>query len=320
MRVGLIGLGVAGQRHAAALQKIGDASLVAAADPAPAARDAASAMGIPCYPTYGEMLTAVRMDAAIVSLPHSLLAAAAVACVERGLHILLEKPMGVTLHEADAVIGAARGAGVHVMVNFIHRFRAEYRQARALIAAGVIGRPVIVLDIMTSGRSTMPGWVWDRTVSGGGMMMYNGVHSIDRLAWLAGSPIARVSGVAGTFSYPVEVEDTLVGAVVFRSGTLGAVIQHKSDAPVTLGGWDTAIWGTRGAIKVSGGALEVASDKERTRLDVREDDRFLGALREFAGAIREGREPIPGSDDGRRALAAVLGLYEAAMTGRTVDL
>jgi len=152
------------------------------------------------------------------------------------------------------------------------------------------------------------------------MMMYNGVHSMDRLAWLAGSPMARVSSVAGTFSYPVEVEDTLVGAVTFRDGALGAVIQHKSDAAVTLGGWDTAVWGTGGALKISGGMLEVASDKERARLQVQEDDRFLGAVREFVDAVTEGRDPSPGGIDGRRALASVLALYEAAATGRAVEI
>jgi predicted dehydrogenase len=249
-----------------------------------------------------------------------MLAEAAIACARSGLHIFIEKPMGITLAEAGDVIAAAEGAGVRLMVNFVHRFRSEYRQAKGLIDAGAIGRPVLILDSMTSGRSTMPAWVWDRAVSGGGMMMYNGVHSIDRLAWLAGGPIARVTAAAGTFCYPVEVEDTLVGTVVFSSGALGAVIQQKSDAAATLAGWDTMVWGTRGAIKVSGGVLEATGDKEQTRVEVKEDDRFLGAVREFAGAIAERRDPVPGGEDGRRALASVLALYEAAATGRTVEV
>ncbi|MGQ0571768.1 MAG: Gfo/Idh/MocA family protein [Armatimonadota bacterium] len=320
MKVGLIGLGTAGLRHAVACRKMDEVTLVAAADPAPAAAEAAAGLGIPCYAAYEDMLDAAKPDAVIVSLPHAMLAAAGVHCARRGMHVFLEKPMGITLADASAVIEAARATGVSLMVNFVHRFRAEYRQARALIESGVIGRLVLVIDSMSSGRSAMPGWVWDRAIAGGGMMMYNGVHSVDRLAWLAGSPIARVCGAAGTFCYPVEVEDTLVGAVVFTSGSLGAVIQHKSDAAVTLGGWDTMVWGTHGAIRVSGGALEIAADKERVRREVQQDDRFLGALREFTHAVREGRDPSPGGHDGRRALASVLALYEAAATGRTVEV
>jgi predicted dehydrogenase len=312
-------LGVAGQRHAAAFKKIDDVAL-AAADPAPGALAAASGLGIRLYPDYTEMVTAESLDAVVVSLPHSMLAEAAIACARQGLHVLVEKPMALTLRDADAVIDAARSGGARLMVNFVHRFRAEYRQAKALIAGGVIGRPAIILDSMTSGQSVMPAWVWDRAVSGGGMMMYNGVHSIDRLSWLAGSPIRRVSASAGTFSHPVEVEDNLVGTVEFENGTLGVAIQHKSGTAATLGGWDTTIWGTQGTIKISGGVLEMASDKERTRTEVKDDDRFAGAAREFVAAIRDGREPSPGGTDGRRALEAVLGLYEAAAGHRTVSL
>jgi predicted dehydrogenase len=295
-------------------------ALVAAADPAPAAQQAAAGLNLRAFANYEQLLVAERLDAVIISLPHAMLAASAIACARRGLHVLLEKPMGVTVAEADAVIAAARAAGVRLMVNFVHRFRAEYQEAKTLIEAGAIGRPVLVLDSMTSGRSEMPAWVWDRAAAGGGMMMYNGVHSVDRLAWLAGRPIARVCAGAGTFSYPVEVEDTLVGVVVFQDGTLGVVIQHKSDAPATLGGWETAVWGTRGAIKVAGGALEVASDGRHTRRAVPENDRFLDAVREFADAVLQGRDPRPGGIDGRHALAGVLALYEAAATGRTVQM
>ena len=95
MRVGLIGLGVAGQRHAAAFKKIDDVVL-AAADPAPAALAAASGLGIRLYPEYTEMVAAESLDAVVVSLPHSMLAEAAIACARQGLHVLVEKPMALT--------------------------------------------------------------------------------------------------------------------------------------------------------------------------------------------------------------------------------
>ncbi len=252
----------------------------------------------------------------IISLPHGLLAEAAIACAERGLHLLLEKPMGVTVEEADAVIAAARRHGARLMVNFVHRFRAEYRQAKAILDSGAIGRPVLILDSMAAGRGELPGWVWDRRLAGGGMMLYNGIHCVDRLAWLAGSPIARIAGAVSTACYTVELEDNAVASLTFQNGVLGALVQHKSDAPTTLGGWETWIWGTRGAVKVvSGGGLEVASDKERARLEVAADDRFLGAVTEFVAALREGRDPSPSGEDGRHALAAVWALYRAAESG-----
>ena len=314
VRVGLIGLGKAGVQHAAGCVKAADAvSIVAAADPLPAAAAEATRLGCAHYPDWREMIARETLDAVIVSLPHGLLAEAATASAERGLHVLLEKPMGVSLAEADRVRAAARGSGARVMVNFVHRFRGEYRHAKMLLENGAIGKPVVVLDAITSGRSPLPGWVWDREMAGGGMMMYNGVHSIDRLIWLAGSPIERISGAVSTATYPVELEDTAVAAITFRNGTLGVMVQHKADTPQTVGDWRTTIWGTRGGIRLlSGGGLEVISDKERATMSITEDDRFYGAVREFATAIQTGRQPIPSGEDGRHALAAVMALYTAA--------
>jgi predicted dehydrogenase len=319
MRVGLIGLGKAGLRHAAAARRSGEVEVVAAADPAPAAGAAAGDLGVPCWPGYEEMLDAVAIEAVIVCLPHAGLPEAALAAARRGLHVLLEKPMATTTADAREVVRACREANVRLMVNFVHRFRAEYRHAHDAVRRGAIGRPVVVTDAMVSGHSPLPGWVWDRSIAGGGMMMYNGVHSIDRLAWLAGSPIARVTAAMGTLCYPVAVEDNLVGTVVFGDGSLGAVIQHKSDAAATLAGWQTTVHGTRGGLRVvSERGMELTSDKERVSLETGNDDHFLGAIREFAAAVREGRDPAPSGDDGVRALAAVEALYEAARTGRAV--
>lgn len=321
MRIGLIGLGKAGLRHLAAVRKSGEAEAVAVADPGPAAAKAAGEWGIPLFLDYNQMLQQVHCDAVVISLPHSLLPAAAITAARHGVHILLEKPMALTTDDAEAVVAAAESARVRLMVNFVHRFRAEYRQAHAALNAGAIGRPVMFIDVMASGRGDLPDWTWKREVAGGGMMMYNGVHSLDRLAWLAGSPIVKVSGAQATFAYATELEDNMVGTLTFANGALGAVVQHKSDATATMGGWQTSIFGTRGAIRIQTGVgLEVVSDKERFSQQVTEDDRFLGALREFLGAIRAGRDPSPSGRDGIHALAAVLGLYQAASRDQVIAL
>lgn len=319
MRIGLIGLGKAGMRHAEALRKGGEATIVAVADPAPAAARAAAELGAPLVASYETLLAEVPVDGVVISLPHALLAPAAIAAARAGVHVLLEKPMGVTLAEARAVVDACRQAGVRLMVNYVHRFRAEYRQALAALRAGAIGRPIIFVDSMTSGRGEMPPWVWRRELSGGGMLMYNGVHSLDRLAWLAGAPIAQVSAALGTFSFPVELEDNAVASMTFANGSLGVLVQHRSDAAVTLGGWQTMIYGTRGAMQiVSGSRLEIAGEKERVSLQVADDDRFFGATSEFVAAVREDREPSPSGAEGIHALAAALALYEAATAGRAI--
>jgi predicted dehydrogenase len=125
----------------------------------------------------------------------------------------------------------------------------------------------------------------------------------------------------GTFCYPVADEDSAIATVTFRNGALGAVIQHKSDAPATLAAWQTTVYGTNGGIQLTNGVgLRLVSDKERYAVTTEEDDRFLGAFREFAAAILEERDPVPSGEDGLRALLAVEALYEAARCDLTVRI
>ena len=215
------------------------------------------------------MLREENPDAVVISLPHDLLPDAALAVARHGKHILLEKPMGATLERAQEVERACADANVKLMVNFVHRFRSESRQAWTAIRAGAIGKVMLVVDSMTSGYSAMPPWVWQKERSGGGIMMYNGVHSIDRLIWLAGAPVTHVTAAMSTLAHPVETEDTLVGTLQFENGVLGSIVQHKSQAKVTLGGWQTTVYGTNGALKfTSGEDFEIASEKEKAKTTV----------------------------------------------------
>jgi predicted dehydrogenase len=110
LRIGLIGYDKAGLQHAAAMRKSEDAQSVAVADPAPAAAWAARELGVPCLPRYEDLLTEVDVAAVAVSLPHHLLHAAALLAAERGTHVLLEKPIGLTVAEAVDVVRAAMQA------------------------------------------------------------------------------------------------------------------------------------------------------------------------------------------------------------------
>jgi predicted dehydrogenase len=319
MRVGIIGLGKAGIVHAAAVQKSGVATIAGIADIDESLEQRASDLGATLYSDYRDMLDSVEMDAVIVSPPHDLLYHAARASIERGKHVLVEKPMGVSSEEGHALVEAARAADVRLMVNFAHRFRAEYRHAWSALRAGVIGMPVVITDTIALGPSGLPRWVWSRETSGGGMMMYSGVHCIDRVAWLAGSPIQSVSAATGTFSHPVDVEDNTVAVLRFQGGGIATVVQHRTASTTSLTGWETNVFGTSGAMHLtSGKRLEIVSEKERVTQETAGDDHFLGSFREFYRAISEGRDPSPSGVDGVRALEVVLAIYESAASGRTV--
>lgn len=321
LRIGLIGLGTAGLRHAAAAGRHPGAALVAAADPAPGAQAAAAGLGIPCHDDAGALLARGDLDAVVISLPHSLLAAAAVAAAQRGLHVLLEKPMGVSVAEAEAVVAACEAAGVRLMVNYVHRFREEYRRAAELIRSGAVGRPVLLVEVMASGQSSMPPWVFRREVAGGGMLTYNGSHSVDRLLWLAGAPVARAQAAVSSLCYGAEVEDSAGAVLTFADGSLGVLAQHKSAAPRTLGGWQTTIYGTAGALRVTTGeGLELEAEGGRQQIATGEGDRFLGALSAFVDSVAAGRDPSPSGAEGLAVMRTLAALYRSAEEGGAAAL
>lgn len=321
LKVGIIGLGLAGRQHASAVLKSGEADLVAVADPDQEAAGYAEKLGTRCWSSYAEMLNQAEIDAVIISPPHDVLTPAALQAASMGKHILLEKPMGVNPDQAHTVVQVCRESDIRLMVNFVHRFRAEYRTTHATLRAGAIGQPVLIVDIMTAPHRELAEWLYEPDRAGGGTMMYSAIHCVDRLAWLAGSPIAQVSAAMGTFNFPVALEDTLVATVTFENGTLGAIVQHKSATTATHGGWHTMVYGQRGSVAVtSGSELEIISEKERVKLQMTEDDRFLGAFREFTAAIREGRDPAPSGEDGAHAIDAAFAMYEAARPGHAVSV
>jgi predicted dehydrogenase len=321
LRIGLIGLGKAGIRHADAIRLDRGSVIAAAADPAAAAAATAQELAIPLFDDHRDMLRDSEIDAVVVSVPHHLLSGVALDAASHGVHILLEKPMATRLKDAAEVVRACKANHARLMVNFVHRFRSEAQHAFSAIRSGAIGRPVLAVDIMASGASEIPGWVWHAETGGGGMMMYNGIHGIDRLAWLMDSPITEVSAEAGAYSHAVEVEDSLAGVLRFASGGVGVIVQHKSAAQAAMEPWQTTIYGTDGAVRLGKeGSFQLATAKESVQWQAASDNRFLGAFREFASAIRQDRDPSPSGLDGLRALSTGRALYDASRTTSTVSV
>ena len=266
-----------------------------------------------------ERLLSGRPEAVVVALPHVYLADAAHQAMNAGAHILLEKPMATSLEDAMRVVNRARALKRWVMVSFVHRFRPDVAAARDLIARGEIGRPVFLTDIMASGASEMPPWVWDRARAGGGMMLYNGIHQVDRARFLLGEEVDTVRAEVRALAHDVDTEDTVAALLGFRSGAVGVVAQHKAPA-AALAGWETEVFGTKGSLRIrTGQELSWVSGGAVTTLPGAPEDRFSGAASEFVAAIREDRAPSPAGEDGVAALAIVLRMYADAAAVSTSD-
>ena len=314
MRIGVVGLGSAGARHARAFRKIPGVTVVAA-DLDAGRRERAAAEGVAAVATLDEVL-AEAPAGLVVAVPHERLADAALRALDAGCHVLLEKPMATRLDDARRVVEAARAARRLLMVSFVHRFRPDVAAARELISRGAIGHPTLVVDTMASGASEMPSWVWDRQRAGGGMMLYNGIHQVDRARFLLGDEAARVRAEVRTLGHEVDTEDTVGALVTFRRGALAVIVQHKAPADA-LACWDTQVFGTAGSLRIrTGDELRWTARGVVSTLPGGPEDRFFGAASEFVSALRAGRPPSPSGEDGLAALQIVSEMYEAGARAR----
>jgi predicted dehydrogenase len=317
IKVGIIGAGIAGQRHAEAIARHPHATIAAVADiDDEVGRRFSRQFGAQHYRDYRDMLDA-GVDAVVICVPHVLHLPCATAAAAARAHILMEKPIANTLEEAHAILEAVERAGITFMMGYVHRFRPEVSEARQLVLDGQIGRVATALDRFVSGSmADTPAWVWDKKQAGGGVLMYGGVHPIDRLRWLLGMEIVEVFARTTTYGNPTDVEDGVVGLLTFASGATAALYENAPGYG-RLGEWTTEVFGTAGALRITtGAALEYRGATRQERWTYQDDRRFDRQAGEFIAAITERRPPSVTGVDGLRGLEVVLAIYRSAASGR----
>jgi predicted dehydrogenase len=229
--------------------------------------------------------------------------------------------MCLTLTECDEVIAACREHRVQLMVGQTQRFVASDIAARELVRRGEIGRPVLITDISVHPNFGSRGWVWDRSISGGGIFMSSAVHRADWLRWVADTEFQEVHARVGTFGQPVETEDAGVVNIQFANGALGSLVQIVAPGPTHAGRRERVVYGTEGTVVVRMyEAVECYGRRTAFVQRFERDDTWAREIAEFVAAIREQRAPLVTGQDGRAAVAFVLAIYRSAALGRPVQL
>lgn len=224
LRFGLVGAGRIGETYAAALAGLPAARLVAVADRDP---DRASAVAGPAgavaHASGESMLAAGGLDAVIVCTPPDSHARLSIAAAEAGCHVLCEKPVARTVAEARAMVDTAARAGVRFTMGAKYRFVPEVTRAARLVAAGHLGRLVMVENTFAAPVDMRGRWNADPNVSGGGVLIDNGTHSVDLLRAFAGA-VTEVLAVAAPRVQGLPVEDTVRVLARCAGGALGVLL------------------------------------------------------------------------------------------------
>ena len=184
--------------------------------------------GIRGYTDLEALLGAEALDIAAIFLPHSECAAAAIRCAEKGIHLLVEKPIARTVDEVIEVAEAAKRHNVRITTGYCWRYHPVVRAMKDLLEQGVLGRIVSVEARLAAGRVERylkgnAGWMLEKARSGGGPMYNLGVHWIDLLLYLLDDRIEEVCAVNTQSSKMYDIEDSSVALLKFAKGAVGVL-------------------------------------------------------------------------------------------------
>jgi predicted dehydrogenase len=310
-RVALFGNGWIQDFHARGVLTHPHGELVAVANHREESATAfAERYGIPRVTTDWEALARdPEVDAAIVATPNALHAPQAVALLEAGVHVLVEKPMATTVAECDRMVAAAGASGASLMVAHCWRFRHEVVALRDRIAAGDLGEIVKTRGYGVHADWGPEGWFTDPELAGGGALPDMGVHAIDTARFLLGDPDPlRVCAAIGTryAKGRYSVDDDGILLIGWSNGT-NSVVESGWWQP-HAGGLeaDTEVYGTGGYTRIwppedPGEGYEHGSQPM-----------YTAQVAEFLDAIDEGRAPRPSGVDGRVVIEVVERAYASA--------
>ncbi|MFN4259206.1 MAG: Gfo/Idh/MocA family protein [Gemmataceae bacterium] len=342
----IVGCGLIARFHAKALAEVPNTKLVALVSrKVENAQKMADELGIQCdlYTDLGQVLVRKDVHMVIITTPSGAHMEPAVAAAEAGKHVVVEKPLEITLERCDRIIEACAKNRVQLCTIFPSRFGDANMELKKAVAAKRFGR-------LTLGETTCKwwrsqayydegGWKGTKALDGGGALMNQAIHNIDLLLWMMG-PATHITGFTATLAHErIEVEDTAVACLRFANGALG-VIQATTSVhpglPKTI-----AVHGDRGTVVIEQEDVLRWDFEPATAEDQAIQQRFaqkVGAsggssnpaaishvgharqLADFVRAIESNGQPLVDGREGRRAVEVILAIYQSAASGRVVEL
>jgi UDP-N-acetyl-2-amino-2-deoxyglucuronate dehydrogenase len=341
---GIIGCGMIAGFHAKAIADIRGAKLIACYDAVSAAADRlAGQTGCQAYHDLDAMLADPRVTVVTVGTPSGAHMEPAVAAAKAGKHVIVEKPLEITLTRCDAIIAACQKARVTLSAIFPSRFHDSCLELKRAVDDARFGRLTLgdayVKWFRPQSYYDSGAWRGTWELDGGGALMNQAIHSVDLLQWLMG-PVVEIRAQTGLLAHQrIAVEDTAVATLRFANGALGVVEASTAAYPgylkrIELHGdagsavmeeedivkWDFATPGRRDA------AIRQQMQGRHSTEGGASDPSAIGhhghtrQFRDVLSAIDKGRPPAVNGPEGRKSVEIILGIYQAAETGKPVLL
>jgi predicted dehydrogenase len=247
LRFGLVGAGGIAQSYAQAFASSDEATLAAVADVAPAAANTmAEAFGCPGFTSYRAMADAVKLDAVVICTPPSTHAEVCMFFLQRRIPVLCEKPLSVDGPSARAIIDTAARSNVKLTMASKFRYVDDVVKAKAIVTAGLLGEIILFENAFTSRVDMSNRWNSNPDISGGGVLIDNGTHSVDLVRYFLG-PVADVQVVEGKRSQKLAVEETVRIFLRSAAGVLASIdlswsINKEQESYINIYGSQGTLW------------------------------------------------------------------------------
>lgn len=339
VRFGIIGCGMIAQFHARSIAEIEGAELVAAFDAVPAGADRfAQQHGVKAYYDLDEMLASPDVDVVSICTPSGLHTAQAISAMKAGKHVVCEKPMSLTLAEADELIATEKETGAKVCIISQYRFAASTQEVKRAIDAGAFGQITHASLSMRYYRDNAyyesGAWRGTWALDGGGALMNQGIHGVDVFRYLLG-PVKTINGLARTLTrekhgQKLEVEDAAAAVLEFENGALGIIEGSTTCYPgyprriVISGDKGSVVLEENSIVKWDlpipcslpvGGEAQNSGSSNPGAIDNAGHVLQIGNL---VRSIQDGEELLATAYSGRLPLEIILGIYESSRTGASV--
>ena len=341
---GIVGCGMIANFHAKAVADIRGASVVACYDTIPASADRlAKSLGCTAYHDIKKMMADPKIDVITICTPSGAHMEPALAAAKAGKHVIVEKPLEVTLSRCDRIIDACKKSGVVLSTIFPSRFHESSQLLKKAVDKGRFGKLTVgdayVKWFRTQEYYDSGAWRGTWKLDGGGALMNQAIHSVDLLAWLMG-PVQDISARTATLAHKrIEVEDVAMATLRFKNGALGVIEAttaafpgalkrieiHGSEGSAVLEEEDITMWEFAKQTRSDAALLERMAGKTKTGGGAA-DPAAIGhhghteQFKNVLNAIKKGTQPLIDGPEGRRSVEIILAIYKAAETGRTTEL
>jgi len=326
LKAAVIGVGMMGRNHARVYAQMGGTSLVAAADPdALALEPIARTYKVSVYTDYVRMLDEEKPDMVSIAVPTRLHLPVAVAAMERGMHVFLEKPISASVEEGQKIVDCARREGVKLAVGHIERFNPAIIELKKQLDAGKLGR---IFQIHARRVGPFP-----RRVGDVGVVVDLATHELNLLEYLTGSQVESVYAETEREIH-VKHEDLLTGILKFEDGTVG-ILDINWLTPTKIR--ELSLIGEKGMFLVNyltqdlyfyendylngnweGLAIMGVSEGRKIRHNIKRKEPLLAELESFAEAINHDTAPQIGGEEALRAVLLAQRLLESGQRHEVV--